>query len=255
MQHAQLNILIHLEVEFFQEMLGNASVKLGLYLLQEVEQYLSEQKAMIGTWDYLTHQIPLSSMQLSLQAPRKNVGVTGITVVIIRKSLLTHQTPSPDPAILRRLSLGSIPGPIVLDYATVAKHNSLYNTLPIFNLWIAGQVIAMLVKNFGAKKITGQEEIAGQKASLIYATLDKYPQVYHVVPDKAVRSRMNICFRVHGGDADKEKEFLAGAEMRLLQGLKGHRSVGGIRVSNYNAVLLESVEKLVTYLEDYVIGR
>lgn len=66
---------------------------------------------------------------------------------------------------------------------------------------------------------------------------------------------MNICFRVGGGDAEKEKAFIAGAEKRLLQGLKGHRSVGGIRASNYNAVPVKNVEKLVQYLVDFAEGR
>jgi phosphoserine aminotransferase len=139
----------------------------------------------------------------------------------------------------------------VLDYAAIAKNNSLYNTLPIFSLWIAGQVMARLVQTFGDQKIRGQEEIATHKAALIYQVLDRYPRVYRVVPDRSVRSRMNICFRVSSGDVEKEKEFLAGAEKRLLQGLKGHRSVGGIRASNYNAVSLENVQRLVQYLEDY----
>lgn len=143
----------------------------------------------------------------------------------------------------------------MLDYATMAKNNSLYNTLPIFNLWIAGQVMADLVSTFGAQKVSGQEEIANKKSDLIYGALDKYPQVYRVVPDKSVRSRMNICFRVNGGDDAKEKEFLAGAEKRLLQGLKGHRSVGGMRASNYNAVPLENVQKLVKYLDDFATGQ
>lgn len=143
----------------------------------------------------------------------------------------------------------------MLDYATIVKNNSLYNTLPIFNLWIAGQVMADLMSAFGAQKVSGQEEIANTKAQLIYGALDKYPEVYRVVPDKSVRSRMNICFRVHGGDDAKEKEFLAGAEKRFLQGLKGHRSVGGMRASNYNAVPLENVQKLVKYLEDFATGQ
>lgn len=153
------------------------------------------------------------------------------------------------------MNIGGLPGPVVLDYATIAKNNSLYNTLPIFNLWIAGQVMADLVSAFGAQKVSGQEEIADKKSDLIYAALDKYPQVYQVVPDKSVRSRMNICFRVSGGNDVKEKEFLAGAEKRLLQGLKGHRSVGGMRASNYNAVPLENVQKLVQYLEDFATGQ
>jgi phosphoserine aminotransferase len=89
-----------------------------------------------------------------------------------------------------------------------------------------------LVQTYGAQKIAGQEAVSDEKAKLIYAILDKYPNVYKVVPDKSVRSRMNICFRVHGGDAEKEKELLAGAEKEGLFGLKGHRSVGGIRASN-----------------------
>jgi len=171
------------------------------------------------------------------------------------KSLLPPKTPTPPPSLLRALPLGGLPGPIVLDYATTAKNDSLYNTLPIFNLWIAGQVITSLVSTFGAKKVSGQEEVANAKAKLIYDTLDKYDKVYHVVPDKSVRSRMNVCFRVYGGDAEKEKAFLAGAEKRMLQGLKGHRSVGGIRASNYNAVPMENAERLVQYLVDYAEGR
>ena len=139
----------------------------------------------------------------------------------------------------------------MLDYATIAKNNSLYNTLPIFNLWIAGQVMANLVATFGEKKVGGQEEIADRKAELLYETLDKYSSVYRVVPDKRARSRMNICFRVHGGDEAKEKEFLAGGEKKGLTGLKGHRSVGGIRASNYNAVPMVNVQKLVAHLVEY----
>lgn len=182
---------------------------------------------------------------------QKNVGVTGITIVIIKKSLLPPQTATPSPALLHKLEIGGLPGAIVLDYATIAKNNSLYNTLPIFNLWIAGKVMANLVENFGDRKVSGQEEIANKKADLIYKTLDSHSEVYQVVPDKYARSRMNICFRVVAGDAEKEKAFLAGGEALNLTGLKGHRSVGGIRVSNYNAVPMENVKKLVRYLEDY----
>lgn len=181
--------------------------------------------------------------------------MTGITIAIVRKSLLPPKTAVPPTSLLHRLKIGGLPGPVVLDYATIAKNNSLYNTLPIFNLWIAGQVMASLVNTYGAKKVSGQEEVADHKAQLLYAVLDKYPQIYRVVPDKSVRSRMNVCFRVHGGDAEREKEFMAGAEKRLLKGLKGHRSVGGIRASNYNAVPVENVHKLVKYLENYASGQ
>lgn len=183
------------------------------------------------------------------------MGIAGISIVIIRKSLLPPQTATPPVSLLHSLNVGGLPGPVVLDYGVTAKNNSLYNTLPIFNLWVAAEVMGELVKAHGDKKIGGQEEIANRKAELIYGALDKYPQIYHVVPDKSVRSRMNICFRVHGGDEQKEKEFLAGAEKQYLQGLKGHRSVGGIRASNYNAVPLENVERLVKYLEEYATSQ
>ena len=179
------------------------------------------------------------------------MGVTGITVVIVRKSLLPPHTATPAPSLLHKLNIGGMPGAVMLDYATIAKNNSLYNTLPIFNLWIAGQVMTNLVSTFGDRKVAGQEELAVRKAGLLYETLDKYPNIYQVVPEKSVRSRMNICFRVYGGDEAKEKEFLAGAEKRNLTGLKGHRSVGGIRASNYNAVPEVNVHKLVAYLIEY----
>ena len=143
----------------------------------------------------------------------------------------------------------------MLDYGTIAGSNSLYNTLPVFNLWIAGQVMIQSVKTFGSKGIIGQEEISNTKAKLIYDALDAHPDTYHVVPDVSVRSRMNICFRVAGGNADAEKAFLAGAEKLNLTGLKGHRSVGGIRASNYNAVSLENTAKLATYLDDFAKER
>jgi phosphoserine aminotransferase len=107
----------------------------------------------------------------------------------------------------------------------------------------------------GTQKTGSQESLAGRKAAMIYEVLYSNPDVYQVCPDRAVRSRMNICFRVAGGDAAREKAFLEGAEKRGLMGLKGHRSVGGIRASNYNAVPLESVQKLVAYMEEYVRGQ
>ena len=85
---------------------------------------------------------------------------------------------------------------------------------------------------YGDSKLAGQEAASNAKAELIYRILDENPGLFRVVPHKSVRSRMNICFRIR--DDATEKEFLNGAEARFLNGLKGHRSVGGIRASNYN---------------------
>ena len=109
-----------------------------------------------------------------------------------------------------------------------------------------------LVDNAGGASplIQKQQAESDQKAAALYGVLDA-SDVYTVVPDKTVRSRMNLCFRVKGGDADAEKAFLKGAEGKGLLGLKGHRSVGGIRCSNYNAVPVAAVEKLVKYMQEF----
>lgn len=124
--------------------------------------------------------------------------------------------------------------------------------MPIFSIWIAGQVMKSLLSTHGDTKLLGQEEVSNAKAKIIYDVLDANAATYQVVPQKTVRSRMNICFRVCSGDAASEKRFLDGAESQMLQGLKGHRSVGGIRISNYNAVTVDRVKKLAKYMEDFV---
>jgi len=202
--------------------------------------------------NFISRKVDVSKFAVIFGGAQKNIGNAGIAIAIVRKSLLPPNGVPASSDVLR--AVGIPVGPIVLDWPTIAKNNSLYNTLPIFDVWIAGQVMTGLVETFGAKKIGGQEEVSDKKASIIYSALDGHPETYKVVPDKSVRSRMNICFRVHGGDAEKEKEFLAGAEKRGLFGLKGHRSVGGIRASNYNAVGLDGAQKLAQYLEDFAKG-
>lgn len=133
-----------------------------------------------------------------------------------------------------------------MHWPTLAKNNSLYNTLPIFDVWIAGEVISELLEKGG---IEAQEAESNKKSDILYAALEKFPSVYGIVPEKTVRSRMNICFRIR--DEATEKAFIKGAEAKGLLGLKGHRSVGGIRISNYNSIPLEGAEKLVAYLEEF----
>ena len=113
-------------------------------------------------------------------------------------------------------------------------------------------VLKQLLKTY-PDKVDGQEAVSNKKAELIYAALDAHPEVYKVVPDKSVRSRMNICFRVvKGGDVDAaEKTFLKEATALNLTGLKGHRSVGGIRASSYNSIPLSGAEKLATFIESF----
>ncbi|RDK42093.1 phosphoserine aminotransferase [Aspergillus phoenicis ATCC 13157] len=197
----------------------------------------------------LSRRIPVQNYSIIFFGAQKNLGVAGITGVIIKKDLLPPVSTPCSPAILRKLGLPI--APTILDYSVAAKNNSLYNTLPIFDVYIAGQVLKKLLAAF-PDKVDGQQAVADRKAKLIYETLDAYPEVYKVVPAKEVRSRMNACFRViKGGNVDDaEKAFLKGAVERGITGLKGHRSVGGIRASNYNAIPESGIEKLAAYLKE-----
>lgn len=205
--------------------------------------------------NFLSRKVDVSKYSVIFGGAQKNVGTAGITIAIIKDTLLPPNAELAKPDLLRQLGLPV--GPIVLDWPTIVKNDSLYNTLPIFDVWIAGQVMQGLLDRASQAtedaKISAQQTESEKKADLIYGVLDKYENVYHVVPDKSVRSKMNICFRI-GADAErdiKEKDFLKGASERLLLGCKGHRSVGGCRISNYNAVSVQQVEKLVKYLDEF----
>jgi phosphoserine aminotransferase len=202
--------------------------------------------------NFLSRAVDVRKHAVIFGGAQKNIGTTGITIAIVSNSMLPPHAEMADSTLLRKLGLSV--GPVVLDWPTVAKNNSLYNTLPIFDVWIAGQVMQRLLDihpSTSGPKIAGQQAESDKKASLLYSTLDKYSQVYQVVPDKSARSRMNICFRVKGGDAEAEKNFNKSAENQGLFGLKGHRSVGGIRISNYNAVPVAAAEKLAAFLENF----
>ena len=204
--------------------------------------------------NFLSRKVDVRKYSAIFGGAQKNVGTTGITIAIVKNAILPPHSNLAKPDILRKLGLPV--GPVVLDWPTIAKNNSLYNTLPIFDVYIAGQVMEGLLSKHPASQsvqsIQGQQKESEHKANLIYGVLDKH-SLYHVVPDKTARSRMNICFRVgQAEDRDaKEKAFLAAAAEKKLLGCKGHRSVGGCRVSNYNAVSVESVEKLVQLMEDF----
>ncbi|KAI0157733.1 phosphoserine aminotransferase [Xylariaceae sp. FL1272] len=194
----------------------------------------------------LSRRIPVKNFSVVFFGAQKNLGSTGITVVIIKKSLL----PQPSPALMRKLGL-PIP-PVILTYETISKNNSLYNTLSIFDVYIAGQVLKKLLKTYD-NRVDGQEAVSDKKAALIYGALEAHPDVYRIVPGKSVRSRMNICFRItKNGETDKtEADFLKQGTALGLTGLKGHRSVGGIRASNYNSIPLEGAQKLAQFLNDF----
>lgn len=188
--------------------------------------------------NFLSRKVDVRKYAAIFGGAQKNVGTTGITIAIVKKALLPPHTDMAKPDLLRKLGLSV--GPVVLDWPTIAKNDSLYNTLPIFDVWIAGRVMQGLLSRHssGTPRIQGQQDESNHKAELLYGVLDKHSSTYHVVPHKTVRSRMNVCFRI--GDTDqrdaKEKTFLSGAAERKLLGCKGHRSVGGCRISNCESI-------------------
>ena len=145
--------------------------------------------------------------------------------------------------------LGLPPVPIVFDYLTTVQNNSLYNTLPIFSLHIADLVFQHLLALGG---IESQQARNANKAKLVYDVLEQAEKQGKVdlVVAPGVRSRMNIPFKFKTEEIDAK--FLKEAEKRGMMQLKGHRSVGGIRVSLYNAITPENAETLVTFLKEYL---
>jgi len=129
------------------------------------------------------------------------------------------------------------------------QNNSLYNTLPIFSLHIADLVFQHLLAQGG---IPAQEARNLKKATLLYEVLEQAERdgKVELVVNKGVRSRMNVPFKFRTKEVDAE--FVRGAEGRGMMQLKGHRSVGGIRASLYNAVTVENVETLVAFLKEYL---
>ena len=192
----------------------------------------------------LSRKVDVSKYGVIYAGAQKNLGITDTTIVIVRKDLLKDL---PDPAFLH--AVGFTSPPAIMNWALLAKNGSLYNTMPIFSIWILKTVLESLLETHGEAKAAGQQKIADRKAGILYTVLDAYDDVYQVVPHKSVRSRMNLCFRVK--DEKTEKEFLDGAKARNLLGLNGHRSVGGVRISNYNAVTIDDVRKLEKYLEEF----
>jgi phosphoserine aminotransferase len=141
------------------------------------------------------------------------------------------------------------PVPVVFDYLIAYQNNSLYNTLPIFSLHIADLVFRHLLSLGG---IEAQEQRNAEKARLLYTMLEKAEKEgkLDLVVQPGVRSRMNIPFKFKTKDIDAE--FVKEAEKLGMMQLKGHRSVGGIRASLYNAITVENTKVLVAFLEEFL---
>jgi phosphoserine aminotransferase len=181
----------------------------------------------------LSRRIPVDKYDVMFFGAQKNLGTAGIAVVIIKKSLLPPNLATPSPKLMRQLGL-PIP-PIVLDYATIAKNNSLYNTLSIFDVYIAGLVLKNLLKVF-PDRVDGQQKVAEQKAELIYGALEAHPEVYEVSPDPCPFTSPSAHILTHSPDRSgevrplKDEHLLPHSRAKGGQGLpcrgKGHRARG-----------------------------
>ena len=181
--------------------------------------------------DIMSRPLDVTKYGLIYAGAQKNLGPSGVTVVIIRNDLLERS-----PANL----------PLMLSYKTMAEHKSLYNTPPTFAIYAVGLVLRWLLEMGGLPEIARRNEA---KAGLLYQTIEASGGFYrgHAQPES--RSRMNVTF--HLPTEDHEKRFAKEAAAQGLDGLKGHRSVGGIRASLYNALPHAAVEALTQFMREF----
>jgi phosphoserine aminotransferase len=182
--------------------------------------------------DFLSRPIDVSRYGVLYAGAQKNAGPAGVTVVIVRDDVLA--------GIADDL-------PTMLDYRTYVQHRSLFNTPSVFAIYVL-----MLVTRWLRDDVGGLDAMAArnrEKATLLYDVIDASPDRYrgHAEPDS--RSLMNVTFRLPS--AELETRFLAEARERGLRELRGHRSVGGIRASIYNAMPLEGVERLAEFMRAF----
>jgi phosphoserine aminotransferase len=180
--------------------------------------------------DILSRPIDVSKYGLIYAGAQKNIGPAGLTIVIVREDLIGKASPTP---------------PAMLDYKVQADNESMYNTPPTYAVYIAGLVFQWLKKNGG---LAAMHRLNREKAGLIYGLLDG-SAFYSSPVAKEDRSLMNVPFRLKSESLDEE--FLKQARAAGMIQLKGHRSVGGMRASIYNAMPLAGVQALVDFMRDF----
>ncbi len=178
----------------------------------------------------MSEPVDVSKFGVIYAGAQKNMAPAGVTLVIVREDLLGHQIETM---------------PTMLDWSVMAKNDSLYNTPPCYTIYMAGLVYKWLLSLGG---LDVMKEMNAKKAAILYDYLDS--QSYYIAPvDKTSRSMMNVTFVT--GDAALDKKFAAEATEAGLKNLKGHRSVGGMRASIYNAMPTEGVAALVEFMDDF----
>ena len=180
---------------------------------------------------FLSEPVDVTRYGLIYGGVQKNIGPAGVVIVIIREDLITEDVLPQTPTMLR--------------YKTHADAGSLYNTPPAYGIYICGKVFKWLKKKGG---LTAMKEYNEKKAKILYDFLDESKLFYGTVR-KEDRSLMNVPFVT--GNADLDAKFVSEAKAAGFENLKGHRSVGGMRASIYNAMPIEGVEKLTAFMKQF----
>jgi phosphoserine aminotransferase len=182
--------------------------------------------------DILSRVVDVSRFGLIFAGAQKNLGPAGVTIVIIRKDLAER---------------ASLQLPTMLQYRTHIQHHSLYNTPPTFAIYIVWLVMEWIQAEGGLAVIERRNE---EKARLLYDAIDG-SEFYYCPVAKRDRSRMNVIIRIRGDNEELESRFAQEAKAAGLTDLKGHRSVGGLRASIYNAQPIEGVKALIDFMREF----
>jgi phosphoserine aminotransferase len=186
--------------------------------------------------DFLSRPMDVERHALVYAGAQKNAGPAGVTIVIVRADML------------ERVPQGL---PAMLDFRLLARERSNYNTPPVFAVYVVGLVASWLVETIGG--LEKMEEINRRKAQSVYEAIDASGGFYRGHAEAGSRSRMNVTLRLPSEEI--EKAFVAEAKSLGMIELKGHRSVGGIRASLYNAVTTEAAEALAGFMREFHTGH
>ena len=181
--------------------------------------------------DIMSRRVPVERFGLIYAGAQKNLGPAGLTVVIVSDELVERA-----PKDL----------PTYLSYRSHAEENSLYNTPPVFAVWVMGLVMKWVRDQGGLEGIQKRNE---EKAAQLYRAMEASGGFYRCPVDPAVRSTMNVVWRLPSEEL--EKKFIDEATKAGMLGLKGHRSVGGCRASLYNALPLEGAKTLASFMKEF----
>ena len=217
------------DVDYF-EICSNNTIE-GTEILQDMDCKVPLISDMSS--DIFSRPVDVSKYSLIFAGAQKNFAPAGVTMVIIRDSQLEK--------VVRPL-------PTMVDYRVQIKKDSMYNTPPVFPIFAALKTMDWIDQSGG---VIEMEKRAIARSEKLYSALDQSKYFAPTIPDPADRSRMNICFVLKPEYAELEAAFLDHAKASGLVGIKGHRSVGGFRASCYNALPMESVDALITAIQDF----